>query len=1305
MQRHPSLVTRHSSLVTRHLSLVIAAFAALAANAADLVLVDNGVAKATIVVDTNATPSYALAATELQTFVKRMSGAELPIAAPGDAVTGPRILIGMNPATEAMKLGLAQKSSIEEILEEYVVRRVGNDLVLAGNDTLEEPRKGPKGEKLDGWYSGSLFAVYDFLFGLGCRWYFPGEFGTVVPARKTIAVGDVARRVKPAFLKHGFWTVTGFRDPARGLDSWADQMAWFVRNRYIDFNALYSNPSDGSIMSPFRAAGITAANHPEWFALTKDGTRNKDMVCMSHPGVVAFLAEHAKKAFRANPSLKSFGYAPPDGLPLCRCENCARANGDLQVVSMWDASMIPCISGSYYKLMDEVAKNVAGEFPDRKIGVSIYAGRIMPPPTYWKMQPNVVGCCAFIEYSLLRPIDDPDNWQSTQIRSMMKSWMSRVDHISYRPYYPNFLLNMALPLPMYRNTARDVKWLHANKVEGFIWEGWPSWGTDLLGSYLRSRLMWQPDADAEAIIDEFYSTFYGPAAKPVKAVYDAVEKALVATPINGHEAEFLHEVYTPALIASLAPFVDEAEAAVAKTGDEDLAARVRMVRLQFGQLQALGEMREAADRDYDFARAADCAHRATALEDEMLLRCPAWIYPNHRGWDEARIAANPLNGNFTFSGKTAMYRHIARLTDGTLGRMVTPLPAKWKLRLDNVQEGTAAQWYVPETDISGWDDIEIGHPLEFQGVTGDAKRRVPYIGDAWYAVDFDAGDGFDADKLSLFVGGINNEAWVWLNGVLVGHQPSHAWWERWDYSWIRDVPKGLLKPGRNRMAVRCRCIDTFGFGGIFRGMFLFENANYGTAKAGKGRGLKTTLPATVQMLVHGSDVIEADGDELTFLPGWTRGLGVFTLDLKDPAKPVLKGGAMLPGYAAGPRARSKDGKYLYYTSLYSLNVLERGKDGWRPLRTITLNFSPSDGPAKGAYVDGDRLLVKGNRTARLFDISDPDAPVLVKADYEPAEGEFAPAPKAVPPEAVAAQCPQRAKGGPDLVDYAETPTRKYALVRNADHDLYVFDKDGGKVASFPVITGDGRMAVTTNALYFATGSRLCWFPLDALGKGLSPSYADFPMPKMHGRVYNVLTAGLVADGDKLYFDNAVIDISDPLAPKFVSPDGAPLTELQTGKPFLKTVEAGPVTCAIDTGHLHLLDTATGATNATFEVASPRTLEVVGGYAYVPSADEDHRILVCNVATGEAKWIVGAIQDGVGASTVADSLLYLSDGTTVRAFDLAEPLSPVEVATYAGGGKGYLPESPCSATGLAVVDGRLYVKFYSRILVFNVAAKQ
>ena len=130
-------------------------------------------------------------------------------------------------------------------------------------------------------------------------------------------------------------------------------------------------------------------------------------------------------------------------------------------------------------------------------------------------------------------------------------------------------------------------------------------------------------------------------------------------------------------------------------------------------------------------------------EDEMLNICPCWFYDGHRGYDKARLAKDPFNGNFTAWGKREQYKAIAKLADGTLGKMIRPLPETWKLKTDVIQEGTAAQWYVPETDISKWEDVKIGTTLELQGHYSDKRTYLPFKGDAWFAVDFDADGDFD----------------------------------------------------------------------------------------------------------------------------------------------------------------------------------------------------------------------------------------------------------------------------------------------------------------------------------------------------------------------------------------------------------------------------------------------------------------------------------------------------------------------------------------------------------------------------------
>ena len=804
-----------------------------AVGAAPLRLVDEGRPVATIVTASEVPYSVELAVRELNEFIGKMTGAQLPVATEADEVSGPRVLVGESRLTKALGIEIPHGYALNEIKEGYFVRRIGTDLVLAGNDGNGETlgkRLDPKAAKerakhpyrlpRELYYRGSLFAVYDFLFEQGCRWYMPGEFGEVVPKRKTLEVGEADRFVKPAFLKHGYWMKPGFRDPTRGLDADEDLDKFFNRNRFLDYDALYGNARDGSIMTPIRRRKLTPETDPEMFALNADGSRSSEIPCMSNPGVRRVLVEDACAYFGEHPEANFVGYAPPDGLPVCYCKDCLRANGGQRMYSQATADEIPCISGAYYALLRDVAEEVGRKFPGKVVSASIYAGRILPPPDFYRMPSNVVGFLALIEYTLMHPVDDPSNWQSAQIRSLVRSWSSRIDGLCYRPYYPSFLVNLALPMPLWRNTVRDVKWMQANGVRGFVWEGWPSFSTGGIDYYLRSRLLWDPSADGEAIMDEFFGTFYGPASGPVKAFYLALGDAVTKAPFNSHEAEPLREVYTRPLVDSLLPLVGQAEAAVRGKG-EDLERRVRMVRLQADHLAAFAEMRDDAERVYDYRRAAQLADRMTALEDEMLGICPSFVFTRHRKFDADRLAKDPLNGNFSSVGWAGQYRRLAALTDGTAGRLVRTLPEDWKLNLDSIQEGVSAQWFAPETDISGWRDIKIGHPLETQGVATDARRVLPYLGDAWYAVDFELGDNVPGGT-SLYAGGINNEAWVWINGRLVRHQPQHAWWDRPNYSWTAGIPADVLKRGKNRMTVRVRCVDRHGFGGIFRGMFIYE---------------------------------------------------------------------------------------------------------------------------------------------------------------------------------------------------------------------------------------------------------------------------------------------------------------------------------------------------------------------------------------------------------------------------------------------------------------------------------------------------
>ena len=160
--------------------------AVIISSASAMTLTENGKAQATIVVAANAPYKNQLAAKELKHFLDRISGADFVIKTDDQTVSGPKILVGPSRYTENMKLDIPSGQSYEETREGFLIKTVGDDLVLAGNDDgwlLTTDRSGTAKKKKQAgpdperpWrldfgtaYKGTLFAVYAFLEHLGCR--------------------------------------------------------------------------------------------------------------------------------------------------------------------------------------------------------------------------------------------------------------------------------------------------------------------------------------------------------------------------------------------------------------------------------------------------------------------------------------------------------------------------------------------------------------------------------------------------------------------------------------------------------------------------------------------------------------------------------------------------------------------------------------------------------------------------------------------------------------------------------------------------------------------------------------------------------------------------------------------------------------------------------------------------------------------------------------------------------------------------------------------------------------------------------
>ncbi|MCD6361496.1 MAG: hypothetical protein J7M38_11625, partial [Armatimonadetes bacterium] len=320
-------------------------------------IVRDGQPRADIVISQTPSRTTRLAADELQQYLHKITGAELPIVTePGEGFPV-HMYVGKSPYTE--RLGVS-----DEGLPYGAFRMVSGDdwLVLIGDDTeftpvepwahnhKDRPRVLQEWDEITGehWgnpflslfrrYSpymdlwsederGSFNAVNEFLRGLGARWYFPGELGEVLPSLRDVELPRVNRTVHPDFpVRHlyfyynEFWTATE-RNP-RGVED----VMWQCRLGLHDYAPVMGHSiGHGTVMVHTREEVKQA--HPEYFALW-GGRRalyhhgGGGAPCLSSEG----LFEQNVKLVRAlydHYDEPMVSVAPADGyVNLCQCELC-----------------------------------------------------------------------------------------------------------------------------------------------------------------------------------------------------------------------------------------------------------------------------------------------------------------------------------------------------------------------------------------------------------------------------------------------------------------------------------------------------------------------------------------------------------------------------------------------------------------------------------------------------------------------------------------------------------------------------------------------------------------------------------------------------------------------------------------------------------------------------------------------------------------------------------------------------------------------------------------------------------------------
>ena len=473
-----------------------------------------------------------------------------------------------------------------------LIRTGPNAVVLLGPDD-----KTPS----DPW--GSRYAVTIFLEeALGCRYLWPGELGQVVPRNATIRIPATDTRFTPALRQRRIRSVAYQPRIQAGLDklgipkedylnspiSKTDD--WFVWHKLG--GTLNVRGGDGTLLPPETWTRFQK-DHPEWFAMQVDGSREqapgerRPRLCVSNPQLIAAIVQAKLEELKKSPGLGSVSLDVHDGghTGFCMCPACKRLDppeGPVTKVWTYDHAKKRLYWYDYVSLSDRmatfynaVATGVAAEYPDVLFGASAYSSYAAPPLKV-KLHPNImvrfVGVYYHNEALRQRGLAD---WQA---------WQEMASKLYFRPNLMGGGRREGTPMVYVHKLAQDFRYLAHHGMLGTDFDScFHNWATQGLIYYVCAKLHWNPDLDVDMLVDDYCRAGFGAAASDVKAYLMKVEA--LTDKMAAKELDFTAP-YTPEAMTELRARLDAA--AKAARGDDAAARRVAFLRcgLDFTAFQA-----------------------------------------------------------------------------------------------------------------------------------------------------------------------------------------------------------------------------------------------------------------------------------------------------------------------------------------------------------------------------------------------------------------------------------------------------------------------------------------------------------------------------------------------------------------------------------------------------------------------------------------------------------------------------------------------------------------------------------------------
>ena len=464
-----------------------------------------------IVISDDASKSTQYAATILQARLRQALGVDITVTTDATAEGEFEIILGETNRNECADINYNDLGE-----EGFLIKNVGKDLVIAGNDR------------------GSLYGVYAYLEYLGYRFYTPEV--EKIPTADEIFV--------PAHIDLSWMPTFEYRE-VMFYSTWDAE--WAVTQR-INSDFMRSNLKvdskyggfvgyvGGSSMMVHTFSKLLPEElrdtHPEYFANRKvtnsDGHYNQP--CLTNEGAYQTILSNALAAIAADRKANIISISENDGGDYCTCATCNDEYAEYG------------LSGTFFRFINRIAGDIAKVYPDVYVDTLSY-DMSEEVPAFELADNVIVRVCP----KMCNHCTDPATCaQLAADQTRVEGFTAICDNV-YVWFYPVNHGNYYVATPNYEEMRYQVNFFAQKGVKGIYAEGYHRENAEFgeLKAYLLAKLMQNPYMTEEEYnyhYNDFLEGYYGGAAKYIAQYHTLTKENMNKV---GHDKLHAKDYYYP----------------------------------------------------------------------------------------------------------------------------------------------------------------------------------------------------------------------------------------------------------------------------------------------------------------------------------------------------------------------------------------------------------------------------------------------------------------------------------------------------------------------------------------------------------------------------------------------------------------------------------------------------------------------------------------------------------------------------------------------------------------------------------------